>query len=139
VHAASSPLRARQFVAAELDELLVPLTALQQRDTLYAAIVRRLQLEPIAPRAVTRKSSPPIRRCSAGLSSVATPRSSITSWGVPGPSTRCPRGRSIGCPCSAASRDGLRPGSRAASLWRPTARASCVVSLTVRLPGPRRF
>jgi VIT1/CCC1 family predicted Fe2+/Mn2+ transporter len=55
VHAASSPLRGRQFVAAELDELLVPLTALQQRDTLYAAIVRRLQLEPIAPRAVTRK------------------------------------------------------------------------------------
>ena len=55
VHAASSPLRARQFVAAELDELLVPLTDAQQRDTLYAAIVRRLQLQPIKPRALTRK------------------------------------------------------------------------------------
>ena len=55
VHAAPSPLRARQLVAAELDELLVPLTDVQQRDTLYAAIVRRLQLDPIAPRALTRK------------------------------------------------------------------------------------
>jgi hypothetical protein len=55
VHAAPSPLRARQLVAAELDELLVPLTDARQRDSLYAAIVQRVKTEPIAPQPVTRK------------------------------------------------------------------------------------
>jgi hypothetical protein len=55
VHAAPSPLRARQLVAAELDELLVPLIDAQQRDTLCAAIVQRLKTEAIAPQPLTRK------------------------------------------------------------------------------------
>ena len=54
VHAAPSPLRARQLVAAELDELLVPLTDLRQRDSLYAAIVQRVKTGPIVPQPVTR-------------------------------------------------------------------------------------
>ena len=48
VHAAPSPLRARQLVAAELDELLVPLTDARQRDSLYAAIVQRVKTGSIA-------------------------------------------------------------------------------------------
>jgi hypothetical protein len=56
VQTAPSLLRARQLVAAELDELLVPLTDAQQRDSLYAAIVQRVKAGPIAaPRPVTRK------------------------------------------------------------------------------------
>jgi hypothetical protein len=55
VRAAPSSLRARQLVAAELDELLVPLTDAQQRDSLYAAIVQRVKTAPPAPRPVTRK------------------------------------------------------------------------------------
>jgi hypothetical protein len=55
VQAAPSPLRARQLVAAELDELLVPLTDAQQRDSLYAAIVQRVKTGPIAPQPLTRK------------------------------------------------------------------------------------
>ena len=55
VRATPSPLRARQLVAAELDELLVPLTDAQQRDSLYAAIVRHVKAELIAPQPVTRK------------------------------------------------------------------------------------
>lgn len=56
VHAAQSPLRARQLVAAELDELLVPLTDARQRDSLYAAIVQRVKTGAIAPpQPVTRK------------------------------------------------------------------------------------
>jgi VIT1/CCC1 family predicted Fe2+/Mn2+ transporter len=42
-------------VAAELDELLVPLIDAQQRDTLCAAIVQRLKTEAIAPQPLTRK------------------------------------------------------------------------------------
>ena len=55
VSAAPSPLRARQLVAAELDELLVPITDEPQRESLYAAIVQRVKTEPIAPQPVTRK------------------------------------------------------------------------------------
>jgi hypothetical protein len=55
VRATPSPLRARELVAAELDELLVPLTDVQQRDSLYAAIVQRVKAESIAPRPVTRR------------------------------------------------------------------------------------
>ena len=44
-----------ELVAAELDELLVPLTDAQQRDSLYAAIVQRVKTESTAPRPVTRK------------------------------------------------------------------------------------
>jgi hypothetical protein len=55
VHAAPSPLRARQLVAAELDELLVPLTDARQRDSLYAAIVQRVKTVPITPQPLTRK------------------------------------------------------------------------------------
>ena len=55
VQAAPSPLRARQLVAAELDELLVPVTDARQRDSLYAAIVRRVKTAPIAPQPLTRK------------------------------------------------------------------------------------
>src|SRR4030095_4122725 len=46
---------ARQLVAAELDELLVPLTDAQQRDSLYAAIVQRVKTGPIPPQPGTRK------------------------------------------------------------------------------------
>jgi len=53
--AARSPLRARQLVADELDELLVPLTDAQQRDFLYAAIVQRVKTGMTAPQPVTRK------------------------------------------------------------------------------------
>ena len=55
VRAAQSPLQARQLVAAELNELLVPLTDARERDSLYAAIVQRVKSEPIVPRPVTRK------------------------------------------------------------------------------------
>jgi hypothetical protein len=56
VHAAQNPLRARQLVAGELDELLVPLTDAPQRDALYAAIVQRVKTGAIAtPQPVTRK------------------------------------------------------------------------------------
>jgi hypothetical protein len=55
VNAAPSPLRARQLVAAELDELLVPVTDALHRDSLYAAIVQRLKKAPIEPQPVTRK------------------------------------------------------------------------------------
>ena len=55
VCAAPSPLRARQLVAAELDEVLVPLTDARQRDSLYAAIVQRVKRVPITPQPVTRK------------------------------------------------------------------------------------
>ena len=56
VHVAPSPHLARQLVAGELDELLVPLTDAKQRDSLYAAIVQRVKMGPIAPpRPVTRK------------------------------------------------------------------------------------
>jgi hypothetical protein len=55
VHTAPSPLRARQLVAAELDELLMPLTDARQRDSLYAAIVQRVKRVPITPQPVTRK------------------------------------------------------------------------------------
>ena len=55
VRATPSPLQARQLVAAELDELLVPLTDAQQRDSLYASIVQRVRAESTAPRPVTRK------------------------------------------------------------------------------------
>ena len=56
VHAAPSPLRARQLVAAELDELLVPITDARQRDSLYAAIVQRVKTGAIAPpQPLTRK------------------------------------------------------------------------------------
>jgi hypothetical protein len=56
VHAALMPLRARQLVAAELDELLVPLINAPQRDALYAAIVQRVKTGAIAPpQPVTRK------------------------------------------------------------------------------------
>jgi hypothetical protein len=55
VRTAPSPLRATQLVAAELDDLLVPLTDARQRDSLYAAIVQRVKSEPIAPRPVTGK------------------------------------------------------------------------------------
>jgi len=55
VRATRSPLRARQLVAAELDELLAPLTDAQQRDSLYAAIVHRVRAKSAAPRLVTRK------------------------------------------------------------------------------------
>jgi len=53
--AARSPLRARQLVADELDELLVPLTDAQQRDSLYAAIVQRVTTGSIAPQRLTLK------------------------------------------------------------------------------------
>jgi hypothetical protein len=55
VHAAPSPLQARRLVAAELDELLVPVTDAPQRDALYAAIVRRMQTAPVAALPLTRK------------------------------------------------------------------------------------
>ncbi len=56
VHAAPSPLQARRLVAAELDELLVPLTDARQRESLYAAIVQRVKTGAIAPpRPLTRK------------------------------------------------------------------------------------
>jgi hypothetical protein len=56
VHAATSPLKARQLVAAELDELLLPLTDAPRRDALYAAIVQRVKSGAIAPpQPVTRK------------------------------------------------------------------------------------
>ncbi len=55
VHAAPSPLQARRLVAAELDELLVPVTDAPQRDALYAAIVQRMQTAPVAPLPLTRK------------------------------------------------------------------------------------
>jgi hypothetical protein len=55
VKAATSPLRARRLVADELDELLVPLTHAQQRDSLYAAIVQRVMTGSTVPQAVTRK------------------------------------------------------------------------------------
>jgi hypothetical protein len=56
VHAAPTPLRARQLVAAELDELLVPLINAPQRDALYAAIVQRVKTGATAPpQPVTRK------------------------------------------------------------------------------------
>jgi hypothetical protein len=55
VRATPSPLRARELVAAELDELLGPLTDAQQRDSLYAAIVQRVKTESTAPQPVTRK------------------------------------------------------------------------------------
>lgn len=55
VRAAPSPLGARELVAAELDELLVPLTDAQQRDSLYAAIVQRVKTGSTAPQPVTRK------------------------------------------------------------------------------------
>ena len=54
VRAARSPLRARQLVAAELDELLVPLTDAHERDSLYAAIVQRVKTGTTAPQPVTR-------------------------------------------------------------------------------------
>ena len=55
VRAAPNALRAREFVAAELDELLVPLTDARQRDSLYAAIAQRVKAAPIASPPVTRK------------------------------------------------------------------------------------
>jgi hypothetical protein len=56
VHLAPTPLRARQLVAAELDELLVPLTNASQRGALYAAIVQRVKTGATAPlQPVTRK------------------------------------------------------------------------------------
>lgn len=56
VQAALTPLRARQLVAAELDELLGPLVTAPQRDALYAAIVQRVKTGEIAPpQPVTRK------------------------------------------------------------------------------------
>jgi hypothetical protein len=55
VHAARNPLRARQLVAAELDELLVPVTDAGQREPLYEAIVQRVKAGPIARQPVTRK------------------------------------------------------------------------------------
>jgi hypothetical protein len=55
VRATPSPLRARQLVAAELDELLEPLTDAQHRESLYAAIVHRVRTESAAARLVTRK------------------------------------------------------------------------------------
>jgi hypothetical protein len=54
VHAARSPLRARQLVAAELDELLVSLTDAQLRDSLCTAIVQRVKTGQIARQPVTR-------------------------------------------------------------------------------------
>jgi hypothetical protein len=54
VRSAPNLLRARQLVADELDELLVPLADARQRDSLYAAIVERVKAEPIVPRPVTR-------------------------------------------------------------------------------------
>lgn len=56
MHAAPGPLRARQLVAAELDEMLLPLTDAPQRDALYAAIAQRVRAGAIAPpKPVTRK------------------------------------------------------------------------------------
>ena len=56
VHAAPTPLRARQLVAAELDELLGPLINAPQRDALYAAIVQRVKTgATVPPQPVTRK------------------------------------------------------------------------------------
>jgi hypothetical protein len=55
VRATPSPLRAHRLVAAELDELLLPLTDAQQRDSLYAAIVQRVKEESTVPQPVTRK------------------------------------------------------------------------------------
>src|SRR5215469_8766212 len=53
---ALTPLRARQLVAAELDELLVPLINAPQRDALYAEIVQRVKTGAIAPpQPITRK------------------------------------------------------------------------------------
>lgn len=53
---AANPPRAHRLVAAELDELLVPLTDEPQRNALYAAIVRRVKTGLIAPPLpVTRK------------------------------------------------------------------------------------
>jgi hypothetical protein len=54
INTATSPLQARQLVAAELDELLVPITDARQRNALYAAIVRRLKTRLAAPQLVTR-------------------------------------------------------------------------------------
>jgi hypothetical protein len=56
VQGALTPLRARQLVAAELDELLGPLVTAPQRDALYAEIVQRVKTGEIAPpQPVTRK------------------------------------------------------------------------------------
>src|SRR5215467_12805239 len=44
-----TPLRARQLVAAELDELLVPLINAPERDALYAEIVQRVKTGAIGP------------------------------------------------------------------------------------------
>jgi VIT family len=55
VRAAPSLRHARQLVADELDELLVPLADARQRDSLYASIVERVKTEPVVPRPVTRE------------------------------------------------------------------------------------
>jgi hypothetical protein len=55
VRAAPSPLGARELVAAELDELLAPLTDAPERESLYAAIAQRVKWEPIVPQPMTRK------------------------------------------------------------------------------------
>jgi hypothetical protein len=52
---APSSLRAQQLVAAELDELLVPLTDAPQRESLYDAIVQRVKTASMAPKPVTIK------------------------------------------------------------------------------------
>jgi hypothetical protein len=55
VYTAPSPLRARQLVAAELDEMLVPVTDAQQRDSLYESIVQRVKAAPPVAQPLTRK------------------------------------------------------------------------------------
>jgi hypothetical protein len=59
VRAAPSPLRARRLVAAELDEMLTPLTDARERDSFYTAIVRRVQTAAIVRRVQTAAIAPP--------------------------------------------------------------------------------
>lgn len=55
VRAAPSPPQARRLLAAELDELLAPLTDARQREALYAAIGQRMKTATVAAQPLTRK------------------------------------------------------------------------------------